>query len=418
LRIILLSSMKNSTITVFTANYYPEDTAIGLYTTQFAKHLVKKGFEVTVVTGFPYYPQWKIKDDYTQLPDFHTEKIDGCTILRYKQYVPKKVNFSGRIRLMLSLLYGTLINYRKIKSSDIVFCIVPFTLSIFPAALLARKTKSKLWVHIQDFEFDLALETGILKNNLFTRPLKKIIFWTESFLLNRADVVSSISYKMLAKINEKSAVKNVVYFPNWVSAENITPQNYLQHRYINPKKFTLLYSGNVGEKQDWDFFEKLCAAVTDSEIEIVIVGDGGYLETLKSRMEKHSFVKFFPLVDYSELSDLLCSANMHFLFQKTDVVDTIMPSKLLGMMASARPSIVTGNKESEVATILEKSNGGKFFSDNSVETVYAEIIRLKNNPDTTKQTGINARNFILDAFSEDIILNKITAKINATITEK
>ena len=39
-------------ITVIGINYYPEDSAIGLYTTQKVEALASKGHSVTVITGF------------------------------------------------------------------------------------------------------------------------------------------------------------------------------------------------------------------------------------------------------------------------------------------------------------------------------------------------------------------------------
>ena len=51
-------------IIVIGINYYPEDSAIGLYTTQKAEALVLKGHNVTVITGFPYYPAWETKREY------------------------------------------------------------------------------------------------------------------------------------------------------------------------------------------------------------------------------------------------------------------------------------------------------------------------------------------------------------------
>ena len=56
--------MKSKKITIVTGNFYPEETAIGLYTSQFAKYLKNNGFEITVLTGFPYYPMWKIPEEY------------------------------------------------------------------------------------------------------------------------------------------------------------------------------------------------------------------------------------------------------------------------------------------------------------------------------------------------------------------
>ena len=54
----------NKSITIITGNYFPEDTAIGLYTTQFAKFLQNNGFDVTIITGFQYYPKWEISEEY------------------------------------------------------------------------------------------------------------------------------------------------------------------------------------------------------------------------------------------------------------------------------------------------------------------------------------------------------------------
>jgi colanic acid biosynthesis glycosyl transferase WcaI len=188
---------KNKTITVITGNYFPEDTAIGLYTRQFSILLKENGYQVKVITGFPNYPQWKIYDKYIDLPSYLTETIDGIEIIRYKQYVPEKVNLKGRIIMMVDLFYGTFSNMKKVKNTDLVICIVPFTISIFPALILSKLRKAKLWVHIQDFEFDLALDTGVINNNTFFLKIFKLVISTfERKMLNSALVVSSISLSM------------------------------------------------------------------------------------------------------------------------------------------------------------------------------------------------------------------------------
>lgn len=110
-----------------------------------------------------------------------------------------------------------------------------------------------------------------------------------------------------------------------------------------------------------------CNDLDDSKFEVIVVGDGSKKEWLIENIKSFNNVKYFPPVPYLELSDLLCSADMHILFQKPEVVDTVMPSKVLGMMASAKPSIIIGNNESEVKTIFETSEGGDFFILNIVK---------------------------------------------------
>ena len=186
----------NKSITIITPNYYPEDTAIGYYTTDFANNLAARGFEVQIITGFPYYPQWKIAESYRELPNYYKETIDNITVYRYKMYLPNKVTFLGRIKMMLSLLKGTFKNIQNIENTDLVICVVPFTLFVFPAFLLAKKSRAALWIHIQDFEFDLAFETGVSKN-FISNFMKSFVLKLEKYLLNKGAIISSISYKML-----------------------------------------------------------------------------------------------------------------------------------------------------------------------------------------------------------------------------
>lgn len=403
------------TITLFTGNYAPEDTAIGLYTSQFAVFLSNKGYNVSVITGFPYYPKWEIADEYKNKSTYFNEIINNITIFRYKQYVPKKVSFINRIKLMLSLLWGNYNNAKKIKETDLVICIVPFTVSILTAYLLARKTNAKLWVHVQDFEFDLAFQSGVLHSSLIGKLFKKIVFSFEKFLLKKADVLSTISFNMIEKSKEKTNSDSVYYFPNWISSKNINPNTAKQHSFINKDKFTLLYSGNIGEKQDWNLFEKLCENLVSENVEIVIVGNGAYIEKLKNRLINFDFIRFFEPIPYNDLNDLLCSADLHFLFQKTDVLDTVMPSKILGMMASGKPSVITGNKNSEVSKIFKENQLEGYFYSDEVQPVLNFIKLQKNNKNNSFPNNEKAKNYVLQNFSEDKILEKFEEKIKQII---
>jgi len=88
------------------------------------------------------------------------------------------------------------------------------------------------------------------------------------------------------------------------------------------------------------------------------------------------------------------------------VVDTVMPSKILGMMASAIPSIVTGHEDSEVKHNFEISNGGFYFYDeNKLKQIITKINHLIESPQESKEIGVNARKFIIEKFSMEKILN-------------
>ncbi len=402
-------------ITIIGLNFYPEDTAIGLYTTQLAEYLIKNDIEVEVITGFPYYPMWKIADKYKDKPKNYIEYHNGIKIIRYKQYIPENPTFLKRILLLLDFTYGTYKNCFKIKKTDLVLTIVPFTSSIIVGNRIAKKNKAKHWVHIQDFEFDAAHETKLTgKANIVFRILYKI----EKKLLQKADIISTISYAMLSKLQKKVGSDKTTYLlPNWVDVDFINPEKAKRHKYLTSDKFKILYAGNIGQKQDWYLFKKIAEQVNPEDIEFVIVGDGAARKDVEKSLNKFSHIKFYPPVPFGELNDLLCSADAHILCQKNDVVDTVMPSKILGMMASQKPSIIAGNKKSEVFKIISESKGGYYFNNNEPSKIVEIIQKLKNNQLLQKTLGQNARLYMQQNFDSQKILKDFTKKITDLLSK-
>lgn len=401
----------NKKVTLISGYFYPEDTAIGLYNTQLVDFLIKKGYEVNVITGFPSYPQWEIREDYKNRDNFLSENYKNAEVYRYKQYVPSNPTFLKRIALTLDFTYGSFINIRKIKKTDVIICVVPHTSTLLLGWLLKKRTKAKMWNHIQDFEFDAAKQTGISSsNNVLKNAIFGVLFKMESKLLNTANISSTISQSMLEKLKSKSK-KETFYFPNWIDEDDINPNNSNTHKYLKANAFKILYSGNIGDKQDWESFLKFVGKLNSKEVQVIIVGDGSKKNWLVNEIKVYNNVHYFPPVDYSELSSLLCSADLHVLFQKQDVIDSVMPSKLLGMMASAKPSLIVGNPKSEVKKIVKESEGGYYIANNDLDKCISIVENLITNPDQSEQLGLNARKYITTKFSREMVLASFEAKL-------
>lgn len=401
----------NHNITLIGINFYPEDTAIGLYSTQMAEYLAKNN-SVTVITGFPYYPQWEISSEYRDKKTFLTEQHENITIHRYKQYVPQKPSLKNRIIHLLDFTFGSVRNILKIRECDLVICIVPFTTSILLGIILAKFKNAKVWVHIQDFEFDAAIESGLAgKQNGMKSKIFKVLFWIEKKLLDQADIVSTISYKMMKKLESKTFTQTY-FLPNWVDNNFINPLTYKRHRLMQSEKFKVLYSGNIGVKQDWDFFLKVVNHFKENEaIEFIVIGAGAKKEWLVEQTKEFFNVYHYMPIGYAELPDLLCSADLHILFQKNDIIDTVMPSKLLGMMASAKPSIVTGNINSEVAKIFKEVGEGYFFDTEDFSMVVQCLNNFISNQNKTMLIEKSTREYVVKHFSSTNVLYNFEKKI-------
>jgi colanic acid biosynthesis glycosyl transferase WcaI len=398
--------VKKTEITFIGLNFAPEDSAIGLYSSEWVNQLESDGHNVTVVTGFPYYPQWSVFKQYKNKPRFLQEYIGGTKILRYRQYVPKAPTFFKRIVHIIDFTVGSLFNLFKIKKCDLVIAVVPFTTSAFLGWIQKKRFNSKFWIHIQDFELDAALQS---KKESKVGPAFSLMFRLESWLFRKPDIVSTISHSMIDTLRKKSNSSSF-YLPNWVNPDAINPATANFHRYINSSKIVLLYSGNIGEKQDWNSFVEFCNDINQNNYEIIIVGDGSKKNWLLDRTVHLPNIKHYPPVPYSELSDLLCSVDIHLLFQKPDFLDLVMPSKVLGMMASAKPSLIIGHRESEINSVFKSNNIGLYFDRYSKEVVI-ELDKISKQNSQMKEMGENARVYVIKNFSKDRILKQVQKKI-------
>jgi len=396
---------KRTHITLIGLNFFPENTAIGLYSTQLAQYLEEQDIQLDVITAFPYYPQWKITAEYQDKPSYLKEELGTINLYRYKQYVPGKPTFLKRIIHILSFTWGSFWNLWKIKNCDIVISIVPFTSSTLLGYVQKKRFNAKSWIHIQDFEFDAAFQSGLTKSGEQKGGLVyRFLMQLEKSLFSRADRVSTISHMMLEKLKKKTTA-STYFLPNWIDEKQINPAFAKAHSYLKSSKFKILYSGNIGDKQDWGFFMRFVEVIDFERFEIVIVGDGAKRTWLEEEIKSYSGITLYPPVPYEDLSDLLCSADVHILFQKPEVVDTVMPSKILGMMASAKPSIITGHKQSEVAQAMTISEGGYYSSEKGIETVLKQLNTLVNDAILTQEMGKKARKYVTSNFAKDQILS-------------
>ncbi len=399
-------------ITIISLNYYPEDTAIGLYSTEMAEYLVHNGWDVTVITGFPYYPQWQIWDSYKSKNKYVEENIHGVRILRFQQFVPSNPTFFKRIFHILDFTSGSLTNIKKVENTDIVLSIIPFTSSAWLGKKLAKRLHAKHWIHIQDFEFDAAFESGLASKKLLGAFLPKILYNLESSLLNSSQITSTISQTMLQKLQKKSTTETFL-FPNWIDSNFINPDRAKTHPYLQKKTFKILYSGNIGLKQDWQFFLQIVTNFEKvNDIEFIVIGDGSKKAFVENLAAKFSHVTYHPNIAYKDLNDLLCSADLHILFQEKGIVNAVMPSKILGMFASGKPSIITGNRNSEVAAIMQKANAGKFYDASDFQGVIEGISFYKNQSHLAKKIEENGRKYITENYAKNNILASFLKKLN------
>ena len=393
-------------ILISAINFAPEVTGIGRFTGEMAEWLAQRGHEIIVVTAPPYYPQWRVAEGYSAWK-YRKESINGAVVLRCPLWVPKKVSALGRLihylSFGLSSLPALVITARRFRP-DLIFTIEPPVANSLSALVAARICGAPKWLHVQDFEIDTAFELKILKS----ARLRTWIGRFERWLMRRFDRISTISPQMHRRLLEKgieSERRRLV--PNWVDTRAIAPgtgDSQLRRELGIPDETTIvLYSGSLGLKQGLEIIGATAAHLADrDDILLVVCGDGPARAPLNNATREMSNVRWIPLQPESRLNDLLNFADIHLLPQRPGVADLVMPSKVLGMLASERPIVATAAPGTGLAEMVDRA--GIVVEPGSSLAVADAIIALTDDPSRRAELGARGRAFVIANFERDQVL--------------
>lgn len=336
-------------------NYAPEPIGIGPYTAGLAESLAAAGHRVTVVAGNPYYPDWKLAAGFENQVSIANES--GVRVIRVPHYIPARPSGARRIAHHLSFarsaLRPALAEVRRSRP-HCVLTVAPSLLAAPVALAAARKAGAPSWLHIQDFEVEAAVATGLLSAG----PLAGLASLVERKIICRFDRVSSISAPMLAKAVEKGAdPATTLELRNWAESDGIggaTSGEAIRQELDLPSGKVALYSGNLALKQGVGLIAEAARLLSHrADIQFVVCGEGSGRSMLEDQAEDLDNLHMRPLMPRDRLGELLAMADVHLLPQIANAADLVLPSKLTNMLASGRPVVATADTGTALAGEVE-----------------------------------------------------------------
>jgi colanic acid biosynthesis glycosyl transferase WcaI len=397
-------------VLLYGLNHSPEVVGIGRYSGEWAQWLAARGHEVRVITAPPYFPQWRASGNR-----YRRERLGAVEVQRCPLWVPARPNGLTRLLHLASFALSSLpaLLAQRDWQPDVVITVAP-AFFCAPGALLlgwmcGHRTRS--WLHIQDFELDAAFELGILKGAWVRTLAEKL----EQRTLGRFDVVSTISKAMRQRAIQKGVVGgHAVLLPNWVDLELIQPQGENQ-RLSNPYRHelgigdeacVLLYSGSMNKKQGLEMLVGAMEQLEDlADLVWLLAGDGPSKAELAAATAGRRNVKLLPLQPPERLNDWLNLADVHLLPQRAGAADLVLPSKLLGILASGRPVVAASPAGSELGQL---ANTGGLRVDPEDATAFAEAVRkLALDPYRRQQLGKAARLLAEHNFGREAVLERM-----------
>jgi colanic acid biosynthesis glycosyl transferase WcaI len=396
-------------ILIYSYNYHPEPIGIAPLMTELAEGLVARGHEVRVLTGMPNYPQREIYPEYRG-KWYLTEERNGVTIQRSFLRIKSNPNVIDRLLLELSFVFSSLPQAFKGKRPDVIILTIPPLFISLPAALLGWIYNCPVVLNVQDILPDAAVHVGLLKNKWVIKVLSAL----EKFAYRTAHTISVITDGFCDNLLNKGVPKEkIVCIPNWVNVNFVQPIPKESNPWISTHqlegKFVVLYSGNIALTQGLETVIEAAAKLRHiPEIAFVIAGES----TALSRLQDYCLscgadnVLLLPLQPREKLPQMLAAADVGLVVQKRNVVAFNMPSKIPLLLASGAAIIGSVPASGTAARAIKDSGAGMVVEPESATALAEALLELYRNPALTKQLGNKARQYAIERYSGEQVLER------------
>jgi colanic acid biosynthesis glycosyl transferase WcaI len=343
-------------VLLITQWFDPEPTFKGMV---FARELVRQGFEVEVLTGFPNYPGGKVYPGY-KISMLHRKLVDGVWLTRVPLYpnhgqsaIKRVLNYCSFAAS--SLMYGLFFA----KRADVIYAYHPPLTVGITASLIRLFRRIPVVYDIQDMWPDTLRATGMINNARVLTVVAKVCQW----VYRRVDhiVVLSPGFKrLLMQRGVPEAKIDVIY--NWADEVGLaTPQGHLPVTFPGPEQFRIVFAGNMGKAQALDAVLEAAALlqIGGSRVCFVMLGGGIEVSRLQQRAVKlklHNVV-FLPPVPMTEVGTILNAADALLVHLRKDSLFKItIPSKIQAYMAVGKPLLLA--VDGDAANLVMQSDGG------------------------------------------------------------
>lgn len=404
-------------------NYLPESTSIGPYTADLAVHLKQCGHEVTVSTGFPTAPQWKVWDGY-QGRWWMRETIDGVPVKRTYLYVPKQPRKAlQRILFDCSFALSALIGNLFSPRADLIIVISPPLQIGLTGWILGLLNRAPCFFHIKDLVPDAAIAVGALREGSWPVRLAHAM---ERFVYRRMAGIGVITPGFATNLIRKGVPKEkIALLPDYIDTSFIQPgpmaNEFRAAHGISPETFLVMYSGSVALKQGLRTFVETAAELqAEGDIVFYLIGEGPYLDELKSLAATLNLtnLRFLPLQPRATLAQQLGAANALVVTQTKAVTDIVFPGKLLYYMAAGRPILAAVSAQSETGTFIGENSVGLVVPPEDPRSLAQSILSLKANPAHAAQLGANGRQVCLSRFDRAIVLARFSSHMESLVNRR
>jgi glycosyltransferase involved in cell wall biosynthesis len=395
-------------ILIVSQYFWPEQFRIN----DLVSELVARGHEVTVLTGKPNYPTGTVFPEFTRKPnDFRHYK--GANVIR----LPMLARGKGSLRLALNYLSfalaGVAVAPFKLhrREFDVIFvCLLSPVTSALPALMLRqlRRIPAVLWV--LDLWPQSLQAVGVVRSARMLALVGKLV----GFIYHRSDLVLGQSQSFLSELRRYlTDERRIGYLPGWneqALASSYAVAEPAPEVPVRSDLFTIVFTGNIGEAQDFPAILDAACRLRDRAVRWVIVGDGRKADWVRAEVARRGLSSSVLLPGrfsmermptfYRHADALLVSLKADPIFAMT------IPGKVQAYLAAGRP--ILAMLDGEGAEVIRAADAGYAVPSGDAAGLARGVERLmETSPAERSAIGERGRAYAKREFDRSTIISRL-----------
>lgn len=378
------------------------------------------GADVTVLTGFPDYPNGIIPKSY-QGKILMKEKMGKIQVVRTFIYPTANKGFLKRVFSFFSFMISSILlgSWATKKRDIIIATSPPFSIGI-TGYIISRLKRIPLVFEIRDIWPASVVQLGQIKNNTLIKILEKI----ELFLYKKAVKIISVTDSFVKDFTTRGVdPEKIMVIKNGVDLNFFTPtteSESLKKELGVEGKEVISYIGTHGISHALaNVIDTANNLKSNKKLIFLFVGDGAEKESLKQyagslHLDNVMFVDSVPKNDlprYYGISDILLVP-----LKKIPLFKTVLPSKIFEIMAIAKPIITS--VDGECKKLIEEAEAGLYAEPENVKDLEQKIIYFHQNPEIRQQMGRNGRNCVEKHFDRNQLADNYLGIIDSILNKR
>jgi glycosyltransferase involved in cell wall biosynthesis len=251
----------------------------------------------------------------------------------------------------------------------------------------------------------------------FGQLIGRCLQLVEGALLRSAQEVVVITEDFLSTLSEWGVdIGRCTVIENWAPIEEL-PERHRENEWRVTlglgAAFVFLYSGTLGLKHDPDLLYALAEQVEDQGAHVVVVSEGLGIERLRSRqsLKPLSNLQLLPFQPYSQLPEMLGSADILLVLLEAEAGLFSVPSKVLTYLCAGRPILSVMPEGNLAAKTIARVGAGENIDSGNKGRFVEVAIRLMADDDLRYTMGRKARQYAEEAFRGQSIADRFESVV-------